>query len=79
MMRQAPGADSRRQEQSKRLDDFLRRAADEGHLRTGVSLAWARAVLDQLVDGVAHRFPEVDPPQAADLVVDTLLRGVSGP
>ncbi|MFF3877459.1 TetR/AcrR family transcriptional regulator [Streptomyces sp. NPDC001978] len=76
MMRQDPEADRRRAEQSGRLDAFVRRAADEGHLRPGTDPAWARAVLDQLVDAMAHRFPDVAPPQAADLVVDTFLNGV---
>ncbi|MEU4098993.1 helix-turn-helix domain-containing protein [Streptomyces sp. NPDC026673] len=75
MMRQDPDADSRRAEQSGRLDAFLRRAVDEGHLRSDVPLEWVRAVLDQLVDSVAHRFPEVEAPRAADLVVDTFLKG----
>ncbi|GAB3956319.1 TetR/AcrR family transcriptional regulator [Micromonospora vulcania] len=76
MMRDDPTADSRRAEQSRRLDTFVQRARDEGYLRADVPLAWARAVLDQLVDGIAHRFPDLDAPQAADLVVDTFLRGV---
>lgn len=76
MMRQDPAADVRRAQQSARLDAFIERAAEEGFLRAEVSPAWARAVLDQLVDSAAHRFPDVDPPQAADMVVDTLLRGV---
>ncbi|WP_392672288.1 TetR/AcrR family transcriptional regulator [Streptomyces sp. LN785] len=76
MMKGDPEANSRRQKQSQRLDDFLRRATDEGFLRPGVSLAWVRAVLDQLVDSAGHQFPEVEPPRAADLVVDTFLSGV---
>ncbi|GAA3802574.1 hypothetical protein GCM10022206_46870 [Streptomyces chiangmaiensis] len=79
MMRENPDANSRRQELSARLDAFLRRAVDEGFLRPGVPLHWARAVLDQLVDSVAHQFPEVEPLQAADLVVDTFLTGVGAP
>lgn len=65
----------RRAEQSARLDAFLRRAADEGYLRPDASPEWVRATLDQLVDTVAHRFPDVEPPRAADLVVDTFLNG----
>jgi AcrR family transcriptional regulator len=76
MMQEDPDARARRQKQSKRLDDFLQRAAEEGYLRADVPPAWARAVLDDLVDSVAHRFPDVEPPQAADLVVATLLRGL---
>jgi AcrR family transcriptional regulator len=78
MMQEDPSAYSRRQEQSRRLDVFLQRAADEGFLRSDISLAWVRTVLDQLVDSIAHQFPEVEPPQAADMIVDTLLHGVGG-
>ncbi|WP_351225876.1 hypothetical protein [Streptomyces sp. NPDC002133] len=76
MMQEDPAAGGRREEQSRRLDAFLQRAAEEGHLRPDVSLAWVRAILDQLGDSAAHRSPEVEPPQAADLVVDTFLNGV---
>jgi AcrR family transcriptional regulator len=76
MMRQDPAANARRTQQSARLDAFIERAAEENFLRADVSPAWARAVLDQLVESAAHRFPEIEPPQAADMVVDTFLRGV---
>ncbi|WP_181448524.1 TetR/AcrR family transcriptional regulator [Nonomuraea aridisoli] len=76
MMQKDPDADRRRHEQSARLDAFVQRAADEGYLRPDVPPAWARAVLDQLVESMAHRFPDVAPPQAADLVVDTFLNGL---
>ncbi|MEH1164576.1 helix-turn-helix domain-containing protein [Micromonospora sp. CPCC 205539] len=78
MMREDPKATTRREEQSQRLDTFLQRAADEGFLRADISLAWARTVLDQLVDSAAHHLPDMDAPQAADLVVDTFRRGVGG-
>ncbi|MFJ6903246.1 TetR/AcrR family transcriptional regulator [Streptomyces griseoluteus] len=76
MMQKDPEADTRRQEQSARLDAFVRRTIDEGHLRPGTGAAWARAVLDGLVDTAAHKFPAMDPPQAADLVASTFLRGL---
>ncbi|MFC7386176.1 TetR/AcrR family transcriptional regulator [Sphaerisporangium rhizosphaerae] len=76
MMRADPAASVRRQAQSARLDRFVQRAADEGLLRGDVPVAWARATLDDLVDAAAHRFPELEPPRAADLVVDTLLNGL---
>lgn len=78
MMQADPGARARRQEQSKRLDDFLERAAGEGYVRADVPAAWVRTALDNLVDSIAHQFPDVAPPQAADLVVDTFLRGLGG-
>jgi AcrR family transcriptional regulator len=76
MMRADPEADRRAAAQSKRLDDFIQRAVDEGLLRTDLPPAWARAVLDQLVRTVAYDLPEITPPQAADLVVETWLHGV---
>ncbi|HEV7709995.1 MAG TPA: helix-turn-helix domain-containing protein [Asanoa sp.] len=76
MMRDDPVASRRAEEQSARLDAFVQRAADEGLLRQDVAPAWARAVLDRLVSTIAHDFPDLPPPKAADLVVDTFLRGV---
>lgn len=76
MMQKDPAARVRRQEQSARLDAFIRRALDEGYLRPDVDAAWARAILDELVDTAAHRFPDLEPPQAADLVAATLLNGL---
>ncbi|MEH0564367.1 TetR family transcriptional regulator [Streptomyces silvae] len=76
MMQQDPAARVRRQEQSARLDAFIRRALDEGYLRADVDAAWARTILDELVDTVAHRFPDLEPPRAADLVAATLLNGL---
>jgi AcrR family transcriptional regulator len=76
MMRTDPAANARREEQSARLDRFVQRAADEGLLRADVPVDWARAMLNHLVDTAAHQFPLLDPPQAADLIVDTLLNGV---
>ncbi|WP_345430044.1 helix-turn-helix domain-containing protein [Actinoallomurus vinaceus] len=79
LMLDHPTAGLRREELSRRLDAFMRRAADEGFLRAGLPAGWARAVLDDLVDSAAHRFPDLRPPQAADLVVDTLLNGLGRP
>ena len=72
-MQQDPAASIRRDQLSARVDAFVQRAVDEGHLRSDIPLPWARAILDQLVDTGAHRFPEIDAAQAADLVVDTFL------
>jgi AcrR family transcriptional regulator len=52
-------ANLRREGQSRRLDDFIARAASEGFLRPGAPLRWACVTLDQLVDGVAHQFPQM--------------------
>jgi AcrR family transcriptional regulator len=79
MMRMDPAANTRREEQSQRLDRFVQRATDEGVLRAGLPAGWTRSVLDGLVDSAAHHFTGIDPPQAADLVVDTLLNGTGQP
>ena len=76
MMQNDPAASIRRQEQSARVDAFIRRSRDEGHLRGDVDMTWARTVLDQLVDAAAHQFPTLTPPQAADLVVATFMNGL---
>jgi AcrR family transcriptional regulator len=75
MMRDDPVAAVRRQDQSARLDAFVERAVAEGLLEPGLPPGWARALLDGLVDTAAHRYPDLAPPQAADLVVRTLLAG----
>lgn len=79
MMRTNPAANARREEQSQRLDRFVERAAAEGLLRADLPAGWARAMLDGLVDRAAHDFAGIEAPQAADLVVDTLLNGIGRP
>ncbi|MEV5650729.1 TetR family transcriptional regulator [Nocardia sp. NPDC052254] len=58
------------------VDTFLRRATDEGLLRPGLPEGWVSALLAQLMVNAAESLPELDPARAADVVVDTLLRGV---
>jgi AcrR family transcriptional regulator len=77
MMRADPVAHERRETQSARLDMLVRRATDEGLLRADIPAGWARAMLDQLVDLVAHRFDMIEPGPAADLVVNSLLHGTA--
>ncbi len=76
MMQADPAANARREEQSRRLDRFVQRAVNEGLLRADLPAGWTRSMLDNLVDSAAHDFPGIEAPQAADLVVDTLLNGV---
>ena len=76
LMQQDPDALQRRQGQSEQLTDFLQRAVDEGFLRSDVPPEWVRAVLDQLVASAAHQSPDLTPPHAADIVVDTFLNGL---
>jgi AcrR family transcriptional regulator len=79
MMRLDPVANIRREEQSARLDRFIERATTEHLLRSELPIGWPRSMLDSLVDNAAHTFTEIEPPQAADLIVDTLLKGVGQP
>ncbi|NUO96714.1 MAG: TetR family transcriptional regulator [Nonomuraea sp.] len=58
------------------VDAFLRRATDEGLLRAGLPPGWVATVLPPLMVHAADELPALSPAQAADVVVDTLLRGV---
>ncbi|KUF18686.1 TetR/AcrR family transcriptional regulator [Streptomyces silvensis] len=66
----------RRDTSVQEVDRFLRRATDEGLLRHDQPEGWASALLPQLMHLVSRRLPELSPGQAADVVVDTLLRGL---
>ena len=60
----------------KEVDAFLQRAVDEGLLRPDLPPGWVGAVLPSLMLHAAEGLPDLTPAQAADLVVETLLRGV---
>ncbi|HEY3904221.1 MAG TPA: TetR family transcriptional regulator [Streptosporangiaceae bacterium] len=60
----------------KEVDAFLVRAVDEGLLRPDLPPGWVNAVLPSLMLHAAEGLPDLTPAQAADLVVETLLRGV---
>jgi AcrR family transcriptional regulator len=60
---------------TERLDEFVQRATGEGMLRGDVPSRWCSEVLGLLVEIAAHHHAELAPPQAADLVVATFLRG----
>lgn len=62
-----------------RMDAFVDRAVAEGFFRADVPHEWIRAMLDHTVHLAAHQFPELGAPQCADLVVETLLKGLGGP
>jgi AcrR family transcriptional regulator len=68
--------EQRRQRTRDRMEAFFKRAVAEGLLRDDLPPGWARTVLNELVQAVAHQFPELEPPQGADLVVDALLNGL---
>ena len=67
---------TRREGLDLRLEEFARRAASEDMLRGDVPSVWITEVLRRLVDIVAHEHTDLAPPQAADLVVATFLRGL---
>ena len=61
-----------------RMDAFVDRAVAEGFFRADVPPEWIRAMLDHTVHVAAHHFADLDAPQCADLVVETLLKGMGG-
>lgn len=66
----------RRDRSYRELTDFLRRATDEGVLRSGLPDGWVSRVLPELMNIASHDLTELSPAQAADTVVDTLLNGL---
>ncbi|WP_103954794.1 TetR/AcrR family transcriptional regulator [Nonomuraea solani] len=71
------------QERRRRLidevDTFVRRATDEGLFRSDLPPGWVAAVLPPLMVHAAEDLPGLSAAQAADVVVDTLLRGAGTP
>lgn len=67
---------ARRDASIAEVDAFLHRATTEGLLRPGQPEGWAGALLPQLMHLVSRTMPDLSPAQAADVVVDTLLRGL---
>lgn len=72
-------AHARRDASIHEVDTFLQRATDEGLLRPDLPQGWASALLPQLMHLVSREMPHLRPGQAADVVVDTLLRGLGTP
>jgi AcrR family transcriptional regulator len=60
----------------KEVDTFLIRAVDEGLVRADLPAGWINGVLPLLMLQAAEQLPDLTAAQAADLVVDTLLRGL---
>ncbi|MFC5825952.1 TetR/AcrR family transcriptional regulator [Nonomuraea insulae] len=58
---------------------FLRRATDDGLLRSDLPPGWVATLLPPLMLHAAEELSELSAAQAADVVVDTLLRGVGVP
>ncbi|GLY75581.1 TetR family transcriptional regulator [Actinoallomurus iriomotensis] len=66
----------RRQRLIDEVDAFLRRATEEGLLRSDLPPGWVSSLLPPLIRRAAENLPELSAAQAADVVVDTLLSGV---
>ncbi|WP_097214587.1 MULTISPECIES: TetR/AcrR family transcriptional regulator [unclassified Streptomyces] len=67
---------ARREASMREVDAFLERAVAEGLLRSDLPQGWASALLPQLMHLASRQMPGLSPAQAADVVVDTLLRGL---
>jgi len=67
---------TRRLEQHERIAAFLRRAMEEGLIRSDLPDGMVEALLKQIVGMLARQFPDHDPAQAADIAVNALLGGV---
>ncbi|MFB4426208.1 TetR/AcrR family transcriptional regulator [Streptomyces sp. QL37] len=67
---------ARRDASVREVDSFLRRATDEGLLRSDAPAGWAGVLLPQLMHLASRQMPDLSAARAADLVVDTLLRGL---
>ena len=67
---------ARRDASVREVDIFLQRAIDEGLLRPDLPEGWAGALLAQLVKLASHQQAHLSPGRAADMVVDTYLRGI---
>jgi AcrR family transcriptional regulator len=63
-------------EQRAQIAAFMQRAMDEGLIRSDLPDGLPQALLHQIIGLLAHRFPDDDPGQAADIAVDTLLKGM---
>jgi AcrR family transcriptional regulator len=66
----------RRDRSVRELDDFLRRATDEGLIRSGLPDGWVSRVLPELMKIASRELTDLSPARAADTVVDTLLNGL---
>ncbi|WP_445183400.1 TetR/AcrR family transcriptional regulator [Pseudonocardia sp. Cha107L01] len=60
----------------KRIAAFLQRAMDQGLIRSDLPGGMAEALLKQIVGLLARQFSDHDPARAADIAVDTILKGI---
>jgi len=64
--------------QRERIAAFLRRAMDEGVIRSDLPDGLAQALLHQIVILLGRQFRDLDAAEVADVAVDTLLVGIGG-
>jgi hypothetical protein len=64
-------------DQRAQVATFMRRAADEGLIRSDLPDGLAQAQLHLIIALLARQFPDHDPAQAADIAVHTLLEGLA--
>jgi AcrR family transcriptional regulator len=62
--------------QREQFDTFLNRAVEQGVIRSDLPDGLVRAQLRVIVAVLARKCGHIDPPPAADLAVQTLLRGI---
>jgi hypothetical protein len=72
----SPTAFAQHLTQREKVETFLRRAADDGLIRADLPDGLAWLLLHDIVELVAHRFPDLDCGRAADLAVELLLGGL---
>ncbi|GGZ37102.1 TetR family transcriptional regulator [Streptomyces inusitatus] len=60
----------------EQLDGFMDRAVREGVIRPGLPDRWARSLLVRLTAMAAHEMPELTSAQGADMVVQSLTKGL---
>ncbi|HEX6352246.1 TetR family transcriptional regulator [Actinophytocola sp.] len=68
--------DARRRAVRAQLDAFVDRAVAEGFFRSDLPRDWIRTILDHTVHLAAQQLPDLPAPQCADLVVNTLMKGI---
>lgn len=74
LMRDDTQSYTRMLDQRAQVAAFMRRAMNEGLIRSDLPDGMAQAQLHQIIALLARQFPD-DPARAADLAVHTLLRG----
>jgi len=64
--------------QREQIAAFLRRAMDEGLIRSDLPDGLAQALLHQIITLLGRQYRDTDPAEVADIAVSTLLTGIGG-